>query len=131
MLIYPLNFATAATAQLIALLHRIPPPNLNDIAKSAGPSASGDYQAIPRAASADTRRSLSIDSSRGGASGSIAGEEPYKVAEPSIYEDPETQEEMGRVGWWVLGWSFAASAAITVCGMSRLLRRLLSWLHLV
>ena len=45
----------------------------------------------------------------------MAGEEPFKVVEPTIYDDPETQEQMGRVGWWVLGWSFTASAAITVC----------------
>jgi hypothetical protein len=112
---FMLRCLPAATAQLIALLHRIPPPNLKDIAKSARPTASGDYQAIPRAASADTRRSVSVDSFRDRGSGSVAEEEPYKVIEPTIYEDPETQEEMGRIGWWVLGWSFAASAAITVC----------------
>ncbi|GHJ85515.1 hypothetical protein NliqN6_1917 [Naganishia liquefaciens] len=102
-----------ATAQLIALLHRIPPPSLNDIAKSEAPAASGGYQAIPRAASADTRRSRSAESFRHSASGGVADEEPFKVVEPTIYDDPETQEQMGRVDWWVLGWSFTASAVIT------------------
>lgn len=111
------NGDAAATAQLIALLHRIPPPKLTDIAKSdVGPSSSGDYRALPRAASADTRRSVSIEGIADRHISDGSEDEPYKALGHSIaeYDDPATQEEMGRLGWWVLGWSFTASAAITV-----------------
>ena len=110
------KYITAATAQLIALLHRIPPPKLMDIAKSdAAPSSSGGYRALPRAASADTRRSTSLEGIVDRHIGDSSEDEPFKGLGHSIgeYDDPATQEEMGRLGWWVLGWSFTASAAIT------------------
>jgi uncharacterized protein involved in copper resistance len=111
----------AATAQLIALLHRIPPPKLTDVAKStAGVSSPGGYRAIPRASSADTRRSTSLEGTEHQHYAADHDDEPHKALHTvDEFEDPATQEEMGRLGWWVLGWSFTASAAITVSAFSQ------------
>ncbi len=77
---------TAATAQLIALLHKIPPPRL----VTSQPHDDGEYEAVAR---------TSISSSR-------------------IDDDGENlaidAQEMGSRGWYALGWSFVASAGLTV-----------------
>ncbi|KAJ9109075.1 hypothetical protein QFC21_000402 [Naganishia friedmannii] len=108
-----IGWSFAATAQLIALLHRIPPPRITDIDTTRGVSSSSGYQAIPRRSSGEASHSASLE--RLESIGDDQEEELVKtVRQPvSVFEDPVTQEEMGRLGWWVLGWSFVASAAIT------------------
>ncbi|ORY20306.1 OPT oligopeptide transporter protein-domain-containing protein [Naematelia encephala] len=87
-----------ATAQLIALLHKIPPPAQSTHASST----TAAYRRIPRSsrsASPPRDRSASESPERG----LRAGEEREK----SI-------DDMGGSGWWMLGWSFAASAGLTI-----------------
>lgn len=111
----PVHADPAATAQLIALLHRIPPPRITDIDTSRGViSSSSGYQAVPRRSSGDVSHSTSQDRLE-----NIDDDQEEELVKNtqqpvSVFEDPVTQEEMGKLGWWVLGWSFAASATITV-----------------
>jgi hypothetical protein len=122
-MLLPADAALAATAQLIALLHRIPPPRITDIDPSAsGLSTSNGYRAVPRRSSGEASHSASLERLEN--VGDDQGEElPKSAQQPvSVYEDPVTQEEMGRLGWWVLGWSFVASAAITVRQPTELLK---------
>ena len=80
---------SAATAQLIALLHEIPPPSQTISATSQA----GTYRRIPHTSdSTDVR-----DSSDG----------------PRAVKD-EQSEVMGSDGWRALGWSFLASGLLTV-----------------
>ncbi|KAJ9093614.1 hypothetical protein QFC19_008282 [Naganishia cerealis] len=107
-----------ATAQLIALLHRIPPPRITDYDPRKGVSSSlNGYQALPRRSSGDVvRPTASLDQPEIMRVDDDEEEEDLvKTAGESVseFEDPATQEEMSRLGWWVLGWSFAASAIIT------------------
>ncbi|KAK6904346.1 hypothetical protein I203_105158 [Kwoniella mangroviensis CBS 8507] len=82
-----------ATAQLISLLHRIPPPS-----QTLKPSA-GAYRRLPR-----TSRSVSPP---GYASRDDVDEEPHNAA-------GKDSEVMRGSGWWALGWSFFASGSLTV-----------------
>ncbi|ORX39095.1 OPT oligopeptide transporter protein-domain-containing protein [Kockovaella imperatae] len=77
-----------ATAQLIALLHKIPPPS-----QSLKPSG-GTYKRLPRS-SAETDEESSRESD----------------ARAKNHQD---EQAMGGSGWRALGWSFAASGAMTV-----------------
>ncbi|KAL1407604.1 OPT superfamily [Vanrija albida] len=89
-----------ATAQLIALLHKAPPPT-----QSLDPTPAGPYRRVPtsdaperpqlhhRAISAELRATYDHDDEHDGPS-----------------DDPELMT--GR-GWWALVWSFLASAAVT------------------
>lgn len=79
-----------ATAQLIALLHKAPPPTET---LSSDRTGAGPYRRLPR----DSVEDL---------------EEDIGPAGPGRKE--EKQEVMGGSGWKALGWSFAASGALTV-----------------
>ncbi|WWC91243.1 uncharacterized protein L201_006186 [Kwoniella dendrophila CBS 6074] len=83
-----------ATAQLISLLHKIPPPSQNP--KS---SSSGTYRRLPR-----TSRSVSPPG--------------YAVEEDETNGQRQAAEKDSEVmkgsGWWALGWSFFASGSLTV-----------------
>ncbi|WVR09100.1 hypothetical protein IAU60_006162 [Kwoniella sp. DSM 27419] len=81
-----------ATAQLIALLHKMPPP-AQDTKRSAG-----TYRRLPR-----TSRSASPPIDRG-----VVEREAHAE---SVEKDGEA---MGGDGWWALAWSFVASGALTV-----------------
>ncbi|RSH95296.1 hypothetical protein EHS25_000383 [Saitozyma podzolica] len=79
-----------ATAQLIALLHKIPPPG-----EALGTGVSRAYRRLPRAS-----RSVSPP-----------GEEEREAAAST--EDRKDAEVMTVAGWWALGWTFAASGILT------------------
>lgn len=89
-----LTHRSAATAQLIALLHEIPPPSQT----LSGTSQAGAYRRIPRSGESNDARP-SEDSTG-------AGAVPVKA---------EQSEVMGNAGWRALGWSFLASGFMTVC----------------
>lgn len=81
----------AATAQLIALLHEIPPPSQTISATSTA----GTYRRIPHTSDpTDMQHSTSDE-----------GPRPIKT---------EQSEVMGSDGWQALGWSFLASGLLTV-----------------
>ncbi|WWC73114.1 uncharacterized protein I206_107080 [Kwoniella pini CBS 10737] len=81
-----------ATAQLISLLHKIPPPSQDrETSRSA-------YRRLPR-----TSRSMSPP-------GYTVGETSEERRE-GVEKDNEV---MKGSGWWALGWSFFASGALTV-----------------
>ena len=96
-----------ATAQLISVLHRKPLPGTalrNRRAYShLGPvdTSRGDYQAIPSADLVDSQ----FQHSEG-------------LVDEADIDDDQEREEVHLEGWSMLGWSFAASAGLTV---SRLL----------
>lgn len=78
-----------ATAQLIALLHKAPPPH-----QSLTPNRIGAYARIP---------------------GDVADVvESQNMAPAGPGGQAEKQQVMGGDGWKALGWSFAASGALTV-----------------
>ncbi|WWD21141.1 hypothetical protein CI109_105622 [Kwoniella shandongensis] len=84
-----------ATAQLISLLHRIPPPSQD----TNNTDTNRPYRRLPRSSS-----SVSPDRSRG-------REEGENVRFDDIEKDSEI---MSGQGWWALGWSFLASGSLTV-----------------
>ncbi len=110
-----------ATAQLIALLHRVPPPKVPvptatfNAVSSGQPSA--EYSAIPRESRSQSLERGAV--SGGGAAGG-GGEEDQDGRVKGVFgeEDEEDldeeRQEMGTSGWYILGWSFAASAGLTV-----------------
>lgn len=79
----------AATAQLIALLHEIPPPSQT----LSATSQAGAYRRLPRTADGSDVRN------------SDDGLRPIKA---------EQNEVMGSDGWRALGWSFLLSGFMTV-----------------
>jgi hypothetical protein len=85
----------AATAQLIALLHEIPPPSQ----PTSEPVRGSAYRRLPRSGEAGR---LSEDSNSPGYSSL-----PIAKADQS--------EVMGGDGWRALGWSFVSSGTMTVC----------------
>lgn len=137
-----------ATAQLIALLHKIPPPRLpvpeadrdRDSARAmdqestlgyedgqegrVGQSSSrtkmkskrtnrmkrnGQYHALPTSSSHGPKRSIE----------SFESDDVQRRANSTTRlvrngKTEEIREEMGRRGWFVLGWSFVASSTVTV-----------------
>ncbi|WVQ81217.1 hypothetical protein IAT38_003339 [Cryptococcus sp. DSM 104549] len=95
-----------ATAQLISLLHRIPPPSETTSAHSRA------YRRLPRSST-----SVSPHRSRGAhPDPSAAGEEGGATddGERVRYAAEKDGEVMSGQGWWALGWSFLASGGITV-----------------
>lgn len=124
-----------ATAQLIALLHGLPAvevPKPRDLGALAAAARGGGaheedgrhYAAISQRAStsfeedqvdADERRALQPNTSRMGRAIKDG------VAEGANGE--QDREEMGEKGWSVLGWSFGASAGLTVSFEHSVLRR--------
>lgn len=111
-----------ATAQLIALLHGLPAvevPEPREITQMAGGVAGGggqtgdeeqgrarsrQYEALPQRASTSFEEQRDGDDREGVASATKADDS----------DDPDARESMGEKGWSVLGWSFAASAGVTV-----------------
>lgn len=101
-----------ATAQLIALLHKIPPPKVPvPRAAQLASSRSSGYQPLPSSADQTGVRSSSLD---------VDQLHVAHEANPSsgTGEDPDEKEEMGSAGWYVLGSCFAASGFVTVSDMS-------------
>ncbi|WRT69026.1 uncharacterized protein IL334_006009 [Kwoniella shivajii] len=82
-----------ATAQLISLLHKIPPPS-----KALKPSSTA-YRRLPR-----TSRSVSPPER-------TVTEEAAIDRYDAVEKDSEV---MKGSGWWALGWSFFASGSLTV-----------------
>lgn len=82
-----------ATAQLISVLHKMPP--LDTLHKRKG------YTALDSEDAADSE---------------LAQEPREGVAAEVEEEDEEVKEIVDNEGWSALGWSFFASAALTVCG---------------
>jgi hypothetical protein len=83
------------------LLHKIPPPS-----QTLKPNAAGDYRPLAR-----TSRSLSPP-------GFSDGEDVRGESFDSVRDKRgKSADEMNGSGWWALGWSFAASGAMTVTGI--------------
>lgn len=81
-----------ATAQLISVLHKMPPPDT--LHKRKG------YTALDSEDAADSE---------------LAQETREGAAAEAEEEDEEIKEIVSNEGWSALGWSFLASAALTVC----------------
>ena len=89
----------AATAQLIALLHEIPPPSQT----LSATSQAGTYRRIPHTSDpTDVRGSTSEEAPR-----------PASV-NVNVNVKAEQSEVMGNDGWRALGFSFLASGLLTV-----------------
>lgn len=87
-----------ATAQLISVLHRQPPPDTTlRHRRGYSPLTNEEYQAIPSTGPEGSR----ID-------------HPESDVEDTRIVDDHKREEVQQEGWSMLGWSFAASAALTV-----------------
>ncbi|KAH8083524.1 putative oligopeptide transporter [Filobasidium floriforme] len=97
-----------ATAQLIALLFKMPPPKVPvPRATQIATSHSTDYQPLPTSAEHVRDRSLSLDADR-------EDDVHPQIPLNGLRKQSAEREEMGRKGWYVLGSCFAASAFVTL-----------------
>ena len=81
-----------ATAQLISVLHKLPPPDTG-VHKRRG------YTALESEDVADATREEGVD---------------VEADREGDEQDEEVKEVVSNEGWSALGWSFVASAALTV-----------------